>query len=184
MRVGCLSECNDSILMWSHYADNHRGICIEYDLTNSIHQKLYPVIYTHLPIDCSNLEDPDLAWLVSILDKYDIWKYEKEWRIVFDAPREQVRVDFPGIPKPKAIYLGAHFLQNWVSVDKRKPEEYVALFGFFTRLYEFIMGNQIPLYFMRNHQSSYEVFPVAIDVNSVFLNIYEFLRKHAQKRKG
>jgi Protein of unknown function (DUF2971) len=31
LRVGCFSERRDSILMWSHYADHHRGICIEYE---------------------------------------------------------------------------------------------------------------------------------------------------------
>jgi len=27
-RVYCLSEIVDSVLMWSHYADSHRGICV------------------------------------------------------------------------------------------------------------------------------------------------------------
>lgn len=26
----CLSERNDDILMWSHYADNHRGVCLSF----------------------------------------------------------------------------------------------------------------------------------------------------------
>jgi hypothetical protein len=29
------SECNDSILMWSHYAKDHKGFCVEYDLTTA-----------------------------------------------------------------------------------------------------------------------------------------------------
>ena len=29
--IVCLSECNDSMLMWGHYANGHRGFCIEYD---------------------------------------------------------------------------------------------------------------------------------------------------------
>lgn len=29
--IVCLSECNDSTLMWGHYANGHRGFCIEYD---------------------------------------------------------------------------------------------------------------------------------------------------------
>ena len=31
LRVACFSETNRSILMWSHYAKNHQGFCIEYD---------------------------------------------------------------------------------------------------------------------------------------------------------
>lgn len=30
--VGCLSEKNDSILMWSYYGDKHRGVCIEFEV--------------------------------------------------------------------------------------------------------------------------------------------------------
>lgn len=30
VRVVCLSETYDSMLMWSHYARNHTGYCIEY----------------------------------------------------------------------------------------------------------------------------------------------------------
>lgn len=32
IKVGCLTTKNDNTLMWSHYADKHRGICIEYDI--------------------------------------------------------------------------------------------------------------------------------------------------------
>ena len=31
LRVACFSECNDSILMWSHYANYHKGFCVEYN---------------------------------------------------------------------------------------------------------------------------------------------------------
>ena len=34
--VGCFSERNDSLLMWSHYADEHRGLCFGYNLCDLI----------------------------------------------------------------------------------------------------------------------------------------------------
>jgi hypothetical protein len=30
--VFCLSECNNLNLMWSHYADSHKGVCLGFDL--------------------------------------------------------------------------------------------------------------------------------------------------------
>ena len=36
VRVVCLSEVYDSMLMWSHYAQNHTGFCIEYDFKESV----------------------------------------------------------------------------------------------------------------------------------------------------
>ncbi|MDD3772392.1 MAG: DUF2971 domain-containing protein, partial [Weeksellaceae bacterium] len=29
--ICCFSKTNNNIHMWSHYADSHKGICIEYD---------------------------------------------------------------------------------------------------------------------------------------------------------
>ena len=48
VRVVCLSEVYDSMLMWSHYAQNHTGYCIEYDFEENdmFYRHLYPVIYT------------------------------------------------------------------------------------------------------------------------------------------
>ncbi|MEI0604228.1 tetratricopeptide repeat protein [Brachyspira alvinipulli] len=34
IKVACLTTHNDNTLMWSHYADKHQGICIEYDINN------------------------------------------------------------------------------------------------------------------------------------------------------
>ena len=40
-----LSEKWDCPLMWSHYADEHRGLCIEYDMTENECKNLQPVDY-------------------------------------------------------------------------------------------------------------------------------------------
>ena len=31
-----LSKINDSLLMWSHYANNHKGICVELNMAHVI----------------------------------------------------------------------------------------------------------------------------------------------------
>lgn len=54
--VSCFSETNDSILMWSHYAKNHEGICIEYNLkelglNNPITRYIFPVYYSNKVFD-------------------------------------------------------------------------------------------------------------------------------------
>ena len=33
------SEEKDNLLMWSHYGDNHKGLCIEYDLKHILNQQ-------------------------------------------------------------------------------------------------------------------------------------------------
>lgn len=93
MGVSCLSESEDSMLMWAHYANNHRGICVEYDLFD-INRILgftaVPVIYSmERPcFDSFNLEDIEKdamqLFIRSLTTKSPEWCYEKEWRIIRD----------------------------------------------------------------------------------------------------
>ena len=34
--IYCLSTVMDDILMWSHYSDSHKGLCLEFDTTKEI----------------------------------------------------------------------------------------------------------------------------------------------------
>ena len=171
-RVGCLSGDNSSILMWSHYADDNRGICIEYDLTDTtIVPFMYPVVYVPYPFDCSELseKDIDLAMLASTIVKFNIWSYEEEWRILLYYPtlRNEIRRERISslFPKPKAIYLGRGFLEFWIN-QKKKKKDGVSL-SLFTRLCENIKKNNIDLYVMKNKIMSYELYPVKIDIDLV-----------------
>ena len=85
--VVCLSEVNDSLLMWSHYADAHLGFCIE--LERNEHSDLgkwdhcLPVTYQpELPVfSLEELVDKKaLARIVAT--KSEEWAYEKEWRMI------------------------------------------------------------------------------------------------------
>lgn len=81
--IACFCECCDNFLMWSHYANNHSGYCIEYDahkIYNLIIGKLFPVIYLKKhPYYTSGKK----SLLESIIVKDDVWNYEKEWRIIY-----------------------------------------------------------------------------------------------------
>ncbi|ADZ10369.1 hypothetical protein Metbo_2154 [Methanobacterium lacus] len=52
MLVSCFSEDYKSILMWSHYAKEHTGFCVEYDFkslghNNHLTRNLFPVLYAN-----------------------------------------------------------------------------------------------------------------------------------------
>lgn len=85
-----LSATWQSGLMWSHYADEHRGICIEYDTREQEHPRLGKVDY-HGPraIKTSDLyrwkvQDNDAAkdrvFKTYFYTKSGEWRYEREWR--------------------------------------------------------------------------------------------------------
>jgi len=85
-----LAERWDSPLMWSHYADEHRGLCIEYDMNDHQCAHIKPVDYRRTrSIKITEL----MQWKLhqsaeakqSVLDTYFFakssqWEYEKEWR--------------------------------------------------------------------------------------------------------
>ena len=82
--VGCFSERNDALLMWSHYADEHRGLCIGYNLHDLIkNYNCFPVIYSdEMPQGKELGLNKTDSLMKYILTKYSDWSYEKEWRII------------------------------------------------------------------------------------------------------
>ncbi len=81
--VFCLSAVNDDILMWSHYANAHRGICIgfragPYDgFFHRSQQVKYLLTYPSTRIFDSEEQRIETA----LLAKSEHWGYEKEYRI-------------------------------------------------------------------------------------------------------
>jgi hypothetical protein len=82
----CLTANPRSILMWTHYADNHRGICLEYGCGKSEFGIAVKVVYT----DEYPLWRPhQLGEILDILiTKSNVWAYEEEYRLVI--PRTAV----------------------------------------------------------------------------------------------
>ncbi|MEB2780012.1 DUF2971 domain-containing protein [Algoriphagus sp. C2-6-M1] len=70
----------DSELMWSHYADSGKGICLEFDFSTNDYfkEKLIPIRYSNKVILAKNDLDRSKAYI----KKRKAWGYEKEWRII------------------------------------------------------------------------------------------------------
>lgn len=81
--VLCLSQEPDNILLWSHYSDNHYGVCLKFDILQDldffsiplhcIYDNNYPV-YNHLTNSGEIVN-------MMIKTKFKHWEYEKEIRI-------------------------------------------------------------------------------------------------------
>lgn len=88
--IVCLAGNQDNILMWSHYGDAHKGICIGLDveILKTIEPMIVPVNYLEkLPIiipnntkNINNNNDNDILQIIS--SKYEGWKYENEFRLL------------------------------------------------------------------------------------------------------
>ena len=119
-RIGSLTTELKSNLMWAHYADSHRGFCVEYDFKDvDVNQYLthpMPVLYSNLrpqfPYELwlketeerngEHFEKLRKEILLALLTKDVAWEYENEWRIVMDA-RNSNAIKMPPI---SCVYLG------------------------------------------------------------------------------
>ena len=88
MGVLCLTEVSDSMLMWSHYANNHRGFCVEFDFSSDtqLRKIARAVRYSdHFPsLSAVDLVGPDKYEALDALwlTKAECWAYEREWRVM------------------------------------------------------------------------------------------------------
>ena len=134
LHILCLTNSFRNKLMWSHYADSHKGVCLTVEIP-SLH--IYPVCDTGRRIYSDNNIDDiinnakkgnkrNLRKDYSILSrekkialiKDQNWNYEKEYRMVFDHNDEQrlIKKECDNgeikwfLPvKIKNIYLGVNF---------------------------------------------------------------------------
>lgn len=85
----CLTACPKNILMWSHYADAHKGCCLEFSTSGPPFSRALEVDYPH-EYPNNRLVDfiggssdevyAEHAKLVTYT-KSALWKYEQEWRV-------------------------------------------------------------------------------------------------------
>ncbi len=125
MRVLCLSETFESVLMWSHYADSHAGIVFKLKVakTEAEDDPLWvaeKVTYTGQAIPMMT-QDEALDEIFGIkkynvtkltrqltCTKFDVWDHEKEWRIwdVVDEGNESDYYITLNFKRFEAIYFG------------------------------------------------------------------------------
>ena len=132
LRVFCVSEEPDNLLMWAHYAKDHKGIMVELmslpeiDSPLSVAQR---VIYRESPPPFYSEDE----WLADILlqkrldqsglfrryaqTKSKHWAYEKEWRVWYPsqtATSDELWVDTPiKHGEIKAVYFGCKAEQSF-----------------------------------------------------------------------
>ncbi|PMH28639.1 hypothetical protein BCU71_19980 [Vibrio lentus] len=116
--VCCLSSRPDNILMWSHYADNHRGLLVEFTtdqnqvgvVTNpEYYLTSWPIKYTeNMPTRSLRVRDFD-AVQEQFLCKSEDWAYEKEHRClshhngpgIYSFDKKMVTKVIAGVKMPK-----------------------------------------------------------------------------------
>ncbi|MGE6300594.1 DUF2971 domain-containing protein [Serratia liquefaciens] len=105
--IFCATRDHKNFLMWSHYGDNHKGICIalktykntennealhvETDQFKKVRNRSNETYFPLFPVQYSNMRPPQFDFLGNVIDKKvpdfiltksEVWKYEDEVRAV------------------------------------------------------------------------------------------------------
>lgn len=149
LRICSFSLNNSSLLLWSHYADEHKGLAIEYAFleVDAIRTFLQPVLYRNNVHKIGLFEEyTTMQMIASSLVKSRDWEYEQEWRVTVFNQGEN---GFPRklkVPDPKAIYLGTRFDVNEIALK----EKLFALAG----------ARNIPVFRMGKHPNEFKLIKV------------------------
>lgn len=115
------------VLMWSHYADSHKGICLKYDTRYGLpkydaksESNFFEVKYFKgNKVDIIN--KPSINFKTGFLMKNKCWKYEGEVRLLhFDPKCDADFIHLPlGDAKVSAIYFGLYCPPEHVDMVKK-----------------------------------------------------------------
>lgn len=100
-KITCFSENNRSLLMWAYYANNHKGVCLKFNLDHdpNLKKHCYKVNYTD--------QLTDSQYFDMYFQKSTQWFHEQEWRIVCDTTQE-----FIPIHSLEGIILGCRMCEE------------------------------------------------------------------------
>jgi hypothetical protein len=117
-----LSEIPHNILMWSHYANSHRGICIGFStsiLKSCFHESSLENRFSIMPRKVEYRTDrpkfePLVEAPINFYNQFSVksidWQYEKEWRyILLDRTNYKVKIPQEAIC---TIILGGRISRN------------------------------------------------------------------------
>jgi hypothetical protein len=111
-RICSFTTRKDNLLFWSHYADSHKGFCVEFDATKMPIADAYKVDYKNNYPEAIYPIPNDVTAFIPALVKSVVWKYEEEFRsIFFPEAKDQPNNDGESLilkgDEIKNVYLGS-----------------------------------------------------------------------------
>jgi hypothetical protein len=112
-------NCPSNITMWGHYADSHKGMCLEFSTAEGCFSRAREVIYGD-EIPAINrekfIEGDDEEHKKAFLRKYVKWKDEEEWRYL----HPDASIQYSYLPKQlTGIYFGARVTDDDAELVRR-----------------------------------------------------------------
>ena len=113
--ISCFSGGYKNVLMWSHYADKHKGICIGFNLkTNIIYNTnivLLKVRYIKELEQINFFDKGKLSTFLWLFTKAEDWHYENEIRAVALEKNGLIQYDKSLL---KEVYFGVNSSSEFI----------------------------------------------------------------------
>lgn len=162
----------DNELMWAHYANSHKGFCIEYDIEKLQDSENYTFDVNRMKIEYKN--EPPIIGLDDIYNKDGFlikmfgtksksWEYENEIRLIYSTSKRKEYNPFA----LKSIYFG-------LNMDEKHQMQII----------EGLANRDIRFYKMQRKAESYKLIPILIHENKriiknkLLLSQYEILKEN------
>jgi hypothetical protein len=135
--VVCFSENKENILMWAHYADSFKGVCIGYSDVETTESDLrFNIKYTEALDEFDNQWTLDETIKNVFNKKKTAWSYEEETRIVCREGDKEI----PNHYKVTEIVIGVNFFEELKTIKEQKN---------FDILVEFIKTNNLKIFLQK-----------------------------------
>ena len=120
-KICCFSRTCSNYLLWSHYAKDHKGVCLEYEvipknlpeciiLKNIVYRKEIPEFDR-----TKDIKDQAKKFLTH---KLSFWRYEKETRLLlFDSENSNLK-----LISPISITFGCRFFDEYNGITDKEIE--------------------------------------------------------------
>jgi hypothetical protein len=125
-----LAERAECPLMWSHYGDQHKGVCIGYSIPDGAEQGLYKITYggsrlVEASAVASMLEGDNAAQRkvdeAVLSRKADEWGYEREWRLVGPRGLQDSPLELEEVVFGMRCSLTVRYAMVKALADRRRP---------------------------------------------------------------
>lgn len=123
----CLAEQWDNMLLWSHYANQHAGICVGFRANFDFFRTACSVEYVpEFPVIKRPQDDYAAIFKKALLTKADCWRYESEWRVIkrpmTDSERRSIAQENGYLPQEDVRILSDHHGKGIYTFDKSAIE--------------------------------------------------------------
>ncbi len=188
--VTCFSEERDNIIMWSHYANSHKGLCLGFDITENSKigdfldetivadtygstvstpcnvpctGKIYKINYNETrPQLIIGKKEPQTEFLEV---KFIQWAYEKEWRIMLHANQSYVF--------PRLMYYKPYLLKELIFGANMCWGEFIKTY---LQTKDYIKYHSVKTFCAALNDVAYK-----LNMNEISLEEYERLKNNYQQ---